>query len=133
LLIYLKPSAQERALRRLQYALTPDQTGRSRQIDTGVLKQSGAVSDKFMDEVGQKLRELDGDPEALIRSLGKVKYFKNHNIDKLENFLIDEGYLDQREPFSGEELQARMSACLSNTSVDPEEGERFLKVVFEQD
>ncbi len=111
------------------------QTGRSRQIDTGVLKQSGAVSDKFMADVGQKLRELGGDPKALIRSLqnGEIKKFRNDNIDKLKNFLIDEGYLDQREPFSGEELQARMSACLSNTSVDPEEGERFLKVVFEQD
>ena len=128
-------SGMKEKIRLLEDCCEIYQTGRSRQIDAGVLKQSGAVSDKFMDEVGQKLRELGGDPKALICSLqnGEIKKFRNDNIDKLENFLIDEGYLDQREPFSGEALQARMSACLSNTSVDPEEGERFLKAIFESD
>lgn len=107
--------------------------GRPKPIDRAVLEQSGAVTDSFIDDVSALLNELNGDPQKLLEALknGDVSGFRRNKMDELEDYLLNEGYLDTQEPLSREEIQTRMQAYISNLEISREEANQFLKRVLQ--
>jgi energy-coupling factor transporter ATP-binding protein EcfA2 len=102
--------------------------GRSRRIDRDVLESSGVVSNRFMDSVMELLIELDGDPAALVRMLrGKaVARFGPASVDELEKYLLEQGFIHEREPLSADELWVRLQTFLSQSELAAEEAQRLL-------
>jgi hypothetical protein len=94
--------------------------GRGRPVDRTVLEQSDAVSDTFVDRVAALAEEVNGDAEALARSLreGRVKGFRSSKTEKLEDWLAEQGYIDPAEPLSVEdrERQALMEAAAESSA-----------------
>ena len=84
--------------------------GRGRPVDRDALLASGAISDIFMDQVYDLCKRKRGDGKALIRALrdGCVKRFHNNKADALEDFLLENGYIDDRATLSDAEIQARI-------------------------
>lgn len=103
--------------------------GRPQPIDRNVLEESGAVSEKFIDAVYEKLKELNRNPAKLLEALrnSEVSGFRTNKMDDLENYLLEQGYLDTREPLDGAEILIRLQALLSNQKISREEAERFLE------
>ncbi len=80
--------------------------GRNRPVTTDVLISSGAIGATFMDKCRQLLKEVDGDSTAFLAGLRskKVKRFSTKKIELLENFLLQENYLDPHEVLPEEDL-----------------------------
>ncbi len=68
-----------------------------RPVDDAALSASGAISDNFMPRVRELNRTLGGNPRKLLDGLreGKVARFRNDNIDQLEQWLIEQGFLNR--------------------------------------
>ena len=79
--------------------------GRGRPVDRGVLEQSGAVTAVFIDRVTDLAEQVRGDGEALVRALraGELEHFRASKAEELEQWLIDEGYIDHRARLDGDE------------------------------
>ena len=102
--------------------------GRPQPIDRGVLEESGAVSDSFIEAVSDKLKELHGNPADLITALknSQVSGFRTNKIDDLEAYLLEHGYLDRREPMDQTSLILSVQAFISNLSLSKKEAQDFL-------
>ena len=102
--------------------------GRPQPIDRNVLEESGAVSDKFIDSVTEKLNELNNNPEDLLAALrkGEVSRFLTNKIEELEAYLIEGGYLDNLEPMDADALIIDLQAYISKLSLSKEEAQDFL-------
>ncbi len=107
-------------------------TGRSKPIDREVIEKSGAVSDKFIEEVCEKLRELNGDPEKLLQSLeaGEVSRFYQNKINELEEFLSENDYIDDRPALEEGEIIAELHAFLSTNDLSAETAEDLIRKVL---
>ncbi|MGM0682307.1 MAG: hypothetical protein ACQES8_08825 [Thermodesulfobacteriota bacterium] len=106
--------------------------GRSRPVSREIIQQSGAVSGSHIENVALKLNELGNDPEKLIRALrnGEVPRFKKSKIDELEQFFINEGYIDEQESLSEEEILLKLNSYLATLDLDPLEAEGFLQEII---
>ena len=87
--------------------------GRGRGIDRDVLVQSGALSDKYLDDVLAIARELDGDSEKLLsvlreRNDPRLRGFRTSRVDALEGYFSDHGYLDDRLVLGESDLKLRV-------------------------
>ncbi|MCC5905731.1 MAG: hypothetical protein JJU13_05980 [Balneolaceae bacterium] len=104
------------------------QQGSPKAIDRSALEASGAVSDKFIDEVSQKLNDLDSNPESLLDALqrGEISGFRTNKIDELESYFIEKGFIDERDRLSVDEIKSRTQAYISNLEISVEEAEEFL-------
>ncbi len=91
--------------------------GRNRKVNRTVIKSSEAVTDNFFAEVMELVAKLDGDPEKLIKSLeeGEISGFRTDKKQELENYFLEEGYIDRKDKLDGEELKARMLRAVKNT------------------
>ncbi len=87
-------------------------TGRNRRVDRSVIKDSGAVTDNFLEEVMDLLDKYEGDPEKVISGLkeGEVSSFRSNKRKELENYFRENGYLTDRAKLSREEIIQRMLA-----------------------
>ena len=94
--------------------------GRGRPVERADLHESGAVSDRFLDEVDALRQEVGRDAALLLQALeeGRVKGFRSRNREILEDYFQAGGHLDDAEPNSPEELRRR--ALVAARSVDPE-------------
>lgn len=94
--------------------------GRGRPVERADLQESGAVSDRFLDEVDALREELGGDAAALLQALeeGRVKGFRTRNRETLETHFQAGGHLAAGEPNPPEELRRR--AMVAARGVDPE-------------
>jgi len=103
--------------------------GRPRPIDRGILEDSGAVSDSFIDAVSEKLEVLNRDPAKLLEALrnGEVSGFRSNKMDELENYLLEQGYLDTREQLQREMIENALNALISNLSISRKEADIFLR------
>ena len=86
--------------------------GRGRSVDRDALEDSGALSERFLDEVASIARELDGNPEKLAAVLEehrdpRLRGFRNSSARALRRYMIDNGYLDERPVLAEDELQLR--------------------------
>ena len=75
--------------------------GRSRIVDRDVLVQSRAVSDQYLDSVADIADDLDGDAEKLLAALlerkdPRLRGFRQRRAEALEEYLRDNGYLDEQ-------------------------------------
>jgi DNA repair exonuclease SbcCD ATPase subunit len=102
-------------------------------IDRSVLENSDAISDKFIDEVSQKLNELEGNPEPLLDALknSEISGFRTNKIDELESYFIEKGFIDERERLSVDEIQSQTKAFVSRHKISAEEAEEFLRRIID--
>ena len=89
--------------------------GRGRPVDHDAIKNSGAVTARYLVDVVAVAEDLAGDAEKLISALKvkkdtRLKGFRQNNCEKLEKFLRDNGYLDEKPIFSENELRLRALA-----------------------
>ena len=79
--------------------------GRGRPVDRGVLEQSNAVSSNFIDRATQLAEAKQGDGAALVQALrrGELPGFRSAKTDVLEQWLLDEEYIDPRPILSAED------------------------------
>lgn len=105
------------------------QEGQPKPIDREVLEKSGAVSANFIDQVDEKLRSLNGNPERLIASMksGEILRFRSDNIALLEEYLIANQYIDDRDPLDGDTIRIRLEAFISNHDMDSDGAWRFIE------
>ena len=74
--------------------------GRGRPVDRAALEQCGAecgaVTVTFLNRAAALAEELRGDGEALVQCIrdGRLKGFYTRNINKLDEWLIDRGFID---------------------------------------
>jgi hypothetical protein len=93
--------------RALTAAFEAWRVGRGRPVDRAVLLDSGAVSDKFIDAVAALAADCAGDAKALIQALenGQVPRWQANKTEQLRDYLEAEGYLDPRNPATGEDIR----------------------------
>jgi DNA repair exonuclease SbcCD ATPase subunit len=89
--------------------------GRGRRLDRDAIVQSGAIRERFLDDVAEIARELHGDAERLIallydRSDPRLQGFRTRTAEHLEAFLIDGGFIDRRPILTEPEVVARVMA-----------------------
>ena len=89
--------------------------GRGKPVDRDALLDSDALTPRFCDDVAAIARELDGNPERLIDELTKrrdsrLRGFQSRNTERLERYLSEHGYIDERPTLTGNELQLRALA-----------------------
>ena len=79
--------------------------GRGKPVDRPALEQSGAVTPVFIDRATDLAAELEGNGQDLIAALSdrRLPHFLTHNIKRLEQWLTDEGYIDNQPPLSPDE------------------------------
>lgn len=93
--------------------------GRGKPVDRPALEQSGAVSKRFIDETTNLAAELAGNGQALADALRdrRLPHFLINNTNNLEQWLIDNGYIDLREPLSADERR-RLTLQRANPESD---------------
>ena len=84
--------------------------GRGRPVDRDALIDSGALSERYREDVIAIAKELDGDPEKLLTALRsredtRLKGFRGNIIEQLQQHLAKEGYLDHRPILTESELK----------------------------
>ncbi len=102
--------------------------GRPRPIGRGDLERSGAVNETFIDQVSEKLQELDGCPRRLLDALekGEVKRFQARSRGALEDYFYARGILDAEEPMAEEEIIDRLMAKASQSGIGMEAARRLV-------
>lgn len=110
------------------------QQGRPKSINRQILSQSGAVSDTFIDEVNALLEESNHNPEELLEKLKNrgVSRFLTNKINELENYLIENEFIDTRERLTEDEISIQLQAFISNKNVNQEEINQFIKRINEE-
>ena len=86
------------------------QQGRGRRILRTTLEACPAITDIFLDRVTEYAESLGGDAAALVSGLreGGVSRFHSKNVDLLEAYLQEHGYLSEEQVLSAEERWARV-------------------------
>lgn len=84
--------------------------GQGKPVDRNDLLDSGAVSDRFIDQVSALAQDLKGDGRALVEAVSGVARFRENKLRDLEEFLISEGFIDARPPISLEQARTRALA-----------------------
>ncbi len=79
--------------------------GRGRPVNRMVLEQSDAVSTRFIDRMAELADEMQGDGTALIDALRQHRLPRFHlsKTEELEQWLTEEGYIDEQAKLSAEE------------------------------
>lgn len=104
--------------------------GRGRPVDRGALAASGAVTDRFLDEVSDLAESVGGDASALLAGLegGEVKGFRKDKLEELAGFLRDEGYLDERPVAGADELR---EMAVTRLAAELERGDLAVEAIDE--
>ena len=86
--------------------------GRGEMVDRGVLRASAAVSVAFLDAVTACAEQAGGDAARLLEALqaGAVKGFRKKKLTGLEEYLAENGFLDQRPRLAPDEMRVRLDA-----------------------
>ena len=84
--------------------------GRGKPVDRAALRDSGAVTEAFIDRVYAVCEEVNGEAEAMLDRLreGAVKGLHAANIEKLEAYFADEGHVEPLPALSREAIRARV-------------------------
>jgi len=86
--------------------------GRGRTVDRGALEESGALAERFLEDVVSLAREVDGDAKRLVAALEenrepRLRSFRRSSAQRLRRHLIECGHLDERPVLTEGELQLR--------------------------
>ncbi|MDR3711533.1 MAG: hypothetical protein P4L51_01855 [Puia sp.] len=103
--------------------------GRAIPIDRSVLDDSGAITQRFREEVAQLLKAQRNNPRELLRHLRNkaIRGFQAANADFLEKYLLQEGYIDERQVIPQDDIQLRLKVFIIKSDLDPALAERFLE------
>ena len=84
--------------------------GHGKPITRGVLEQADGITPSTIDRVNEKADELGHDAAALLQALqaGEVRGFRSSQIEKLEDFLRENRYLDERQRLSPDQRRAQL-------------------------
>ena len=87
--------------------------GRGRLIDGEVLRESGAVSETFIERLTSLASDLEGDAKRFLaafddRSEERVKGFRNEAQQRLRDYLENNAYVDSRLVVSDNEIRLRV-------------------------
>lgn len=95
--------------------------GRGQPVNRAVLEQSRAVSETFIDRAAELADELQGDGTALINALRQHRLpgFRTTKASELEQWLANEGYIDEQAQLSAEE-RCRLTLAVVTPSSDEE-------------
>ena len=109
--------------------------GRSRPIDRQVLEESGCVSAAFLDAVVEKSVQLNNNPIALIQALrnGEVPRFRVSTTEELEQYFIENGFIDENEPKTAEEILFDMHVFLSTSAITKETAQKLMERLVGKD
>ncbi|MBN2492586.1 MAG: AAA family ATPase [Planctomycetes bacterium] len=90
--------------------------GRARPVHREVLEESGAVTDKFIDDVAALARRLHGDGKALVAQLleHEIRGFQQRQAEKLAEYLEQQGHLDRRDPLDPEAIRRQVAEALGS-------------------
>ena len=85
--------------------------GRGRRVDRAALEAAGSATDAFIDELDAVCGDSDGDARALLERLerGEVVRFQDRQIERLEAYLSDGGYLSPDGRLSEPEIRRRVA------------------------
>jgi len=102
--------------------------GRPKPIDRGILEDCDAITDTKIDEVSDLLEEVNGNPRELLNKLweGAVSRFYDNKKEELEAYLLENGYIDNREPMNEGAITTALQAFISNLSLSKKEAQDFL-------
>ena len=86
--------------------------GRGRPVDRDAIENSGALSERFLEDVTAIAEELDGDAETLLDILKtnkdpRLRGFSRKSAESLELYLRENGYQDDRPVLTEDELRLR--------------------------
>ena len=89
--------------------------GRGRPVGRDELRESGAISDHYFDPIVALAAELGGDAVRLLAALRdradpRLRGFRSGKVEQLEEFLRDEGCLDDRPVLEEAALRLRLLA-----------------------
>lgn len=82
--------------------------GRGRTLNSQAIDDSGAVSDRYRASVLQKLQECDNDATRLLELVKDLRGFRNDKLALLTDYLREEGYLDERDELTEDEITSRV-------------------------
>ena len=100
--------------------------GRGLPLNREILQESGAVSERFREQVYELAREVDWDAKALLQGLqnGRVPRWQSAKTEKLRDYLESAGYMDSRDPLDHEALRlavlSRLADSIRQGLVSPE-------------
>ena len=79
--------------------------GRGQPVNRATLEQCGTVSTRFIDGMSELADKLQGDGAALIDALRqhRLPRFQSSKTEELEQWLTDEGYIDEQAKLYAEE------------------------------
>ena len=99
--------------------------GRGEPIDRTVLEATDAVSENFIDEVTALAREHEGNPRAVVDGLleGEVARFRSGKARELEEYLYEQGYLEDAEPLPDGEIRMAMYRTLLDGGMGGEQAD----------
>jgi exonuclease SbcC len=94
--------------------------GHGRPVDREVLEDSCALSKRFLDPIADIARELDGDAKKLLnvirsREDERLSGFRTSSVEKLEQYMRENGYLDEQPILDKEELRLQALASPAAT------------------
>lgn len=101
--------------RALEVAFEAARIGRGKPVDREVLRESGAVTDRFLDRVADLCEACGGNAALLLEALeaGRVERFRRAAIDALRDYFEANGYLDPREKLDPETVRARVLGAVA--------------------
>jgi len=117
----------------LQHLQTLYRQGRPLPIDREVLENSESLTPAYIDIVCEKLKEFNGNPKALISALKnrEIRIYKHEeNTQKLEEYLLNENYMDDLEPLDNNKFTQLTSVFVSHSEIPQEDAETFCNRIF---
>lgn len=99
--------------------------GRGRAVDRDAIEASGAISDTYLERVVEVATESGGDGDRLLEALRaredeRLRRFQTRSVDRLEEFLVEEGYVDPRPILDEAGVVARCMATPVGTQLPGE-------------
>jgi len=84
--------------------------GHGKPVNRAVLEAADGITPATIDRVSEKADEVDHDAGALIRALeaGEVERYWANQLRRLEEYLLDHGYLDPRDPLMADQRRAHL-------------------------
>jgi hypothetical protein len=102
--------------RALTTFLNAAKVGMGLPVNRAVLADSDAISATFLDRVDQLARSVQGDGRKLLEELAErgVLRFRREHIDRLREYLQEQGYIDIEQPLGPMEIRARVLGSVAS-------------------
>ncbi len=116
------PAMLERRILIARHWMELARQGRGRPLAVDTIAASDTQSQTMAERISAVARDCDNDARRLIAALraGEVRHLRAHLIKNLEQWLVDEGYIDERPVLDAEVIRLELLGRLGHTC-DPGE------------